>query len=119
MVSLNFMTVINNDNISHNPITVGCELFQGGLGIATHFTSSCGVTTSYPIKDTGTSFDGLFGFGVNMTFPIQISYTSLPFSMSLYYFFNNDTDQTILDVHIQATLWAGGVTQSMRVLVFP
>jgi len=35
MVSLNFMTFINNGDIGHNPITVGCELFQGNLGLAT------------------------------------------------------------------------------------
>jgi len=62
----------------------------------TNFSSSCGVTTSYPIKDTGTSFDGLYGFGVNMSFPVVIGDPSLPFSLSLYYFFNNDSDQTIL-----------------------
>ena len=90
------MTFINNDNIGHNPITVGCELFEGNLGLVTNFTSSCGVTTSYPIKDTGTSFDGLYGFGVNMSLPVVINDPTLPFPMSLYYIFNNDEDQTIL-----------------------
>ena len=96
LVSLNFTTFTNNGNLGHNPVTVGCELFQNNIGIVTHFSGSCGITTSYPIQGTGTSFDGFYGFGVNMSFPVFIGDPTLPISLSLFYFFNNDDNQTVL-----------------------
>jgi hypothetical protein len=96
LVSLNFTTFTNNGNLGHNPVTVGCELFQDGTGLVTNFTGTCGITTSYPINAPDSGMNGLYGFGVNMTFPVVIFDPTKLFSMSLFYFFNNDDDQSIV-----------------------
>jgi hypothetical protein len=99
LISLNFTTFINTGSIGHNPITIGCELFQintdGSLvALATVFSGNCGINTNN-MTGTGTAFDQLNAVGCNMSFPINVFDSTLPFSMSLYYFFNNSDNVDI------------------------
>lgn len=94
MATLNFVALTHSTD--NHTISVGCELLNSQAQLFTNFQGSSRIST-VPITGTNTDFDSYFGFGVSMSFPLNIVDPTEALTLNLYFNIST-TDDTDLRI---------------------